>query len=105
VLGAPPGRPVDNTRANTISGNGKVIGGYITTPARDAWIWTAEDGYRFLGNATNLFALSTDGRVAVGFAGTVGGTGIRSAFRWTLETGRAKVTAARTFFPPTAWLL
>jgi probable HAF family extracellular repeat protein len=80
--GIRPLDPLPSAVATAVSGDGNVIGGYISQPARDAWIWTAEDGYRFLGaGAENAEAISEDGRVVVGDA--LSGSG----FRWTPETG------------------
>jgi uncharacterized membrane protein len=83
-LGLPPDFPLAIPVAQSISGDGKVIGGYIQGQSNSAWIWNEGIGYRWLGGGANFVnALSSDGRVAVGNAGSnpTGG------FRWTHENG------------------
>jgi hypothetical protein len=84
-LSAPPDFPFASPVAFCVSGDGNVIGGYIRDPGNRAWIWTEEDGYRWLGGAQFVSGLSADGRVASGTDSN------SSGFRWTHETGLVRL--------------
>ncbi|MEX2139876.1 MAG: hypothetical protein WD894_11480 [Pirellulales bacterium] len=103
-LGPPPGFPFASAVARSVSGDGNVVGGDLTEPGDNAWIWTEEDGYRWLGpGARTVNALSTDGRVAVGNGGS-NSSGFSSAFRWTHENGLVRLpTLGGGVFPSVAF--
>jgi uncharacterized membrane protein len=76
------------TGVGSISGDGRVIGGSSAGESGAAFIWTAEDGYRWLGaDARYVKAISADGRVVVGTGVDGGEFNPPRAFRWTQETG------------------
>src|SRR5690606_18857728 len=110
-LGSLDGNSNPFSEATAVSGDGKVIVGYVGATGGEAFRWTEDDGMQSLGwlegrdsyGNDKALAASYDGSVIVGSA--LSSTDKFQAFRWTEETGMVALPtlAAFTASRNTAW--
>lgn len=93
-LGYPEGG-YDSSFAYDVSADGSVVVGMVDGPVRNAFRWTADDGFEILPTIDGLAqAVSGDGSVVVGYQTVSDDNGSHvEAFRWTASGGAVNLGA------------
>ena len=82
----------NSTKAQAVSGDGQVIGGWAQTNSRNSVLWDREGNITFLGSLQQgndygeVNAISNDGLKAVGFSAGNAGNNVEG-YIWTAESG------------------